>query len=151
MYKCKHFKIQELVSPQVYQKYGEFCWRFFSDNFKKDLDTIREYHGHGITINDWVFGSKNFTQCGFRSNLDPLVRGKNTLYCSAHCMGKAVDMHSSNSNLKLYNDVVALKKAGKLLAISRLESRNSTKDGWVHADEFPNNMTSANAIEIFTA
>lgn len=147
MYKCKHFKIQELVSPQVYQKYGEFCWKFFSDNFKQDLDTIREYHGHGITINDWVFGGKNYTQCGLRCNLDPLVKGKTSLYLSAHLMGKAVDMHSSYNNVKLYNDIEFLYKAGKLKVISRLESRQSTKDGWVHADEFCS--STAGRLEIF--
>ena len=37
MYTCKHFKIQELVSKLVYDKYKDFAWRFFSDDFKKDL------------------------------------------------------------------------------------------------------------------
>lgn len=148
MYKCKHFKVQELVSKIVYQKYGEFCWRFFSDELKQDLDTIREYHGMSITINDWVFGgANNFTQCGFRSNLDPLVKGKSTLYCSAHCMGKAFDLHSKD-NKKLYNDVVALKNAGKLKAVSRLESPTSTKYGWVHIDEFG---TENGKLEVFIA
>ena len=60
MYKCKYFKIQELVSKIVYDIYKDFAWRFFSDDFKKDLDTIREYHKCGLTINDWVFGKTNF-------------------------------------------------------------------------------------------
>ena len=149
MYKCKHFKVQELVSPQVYQKYGEFCWKFFSDLLKIDLDTIREYHGYGITINDWVFGGKNFTQCGFRSNLEPMVKSKNTLYCSAHCMAKAFDLHSSYSNFKLYKDIEELKNKGLLKAVRRIESRKSTKDGWVHIDEFDTEFI--NKLEVFTA
>lgn len=149
MYKCKHFKVQELVSPQVYQKYGEFCWKFFSDLIKIDLDTIREYHGYGITINDWVFGGKNFTQCGFRSNLEPMVKSKNTLYCSAHCMAKAFDLHSSYSNYKLYTDIETLKNKGLLKAVRRIESRKSTKDGWVHIDEFDTEFI--NKLEVFTA
>ena len=149
MYKCKHFKVQELVSPQVYQRYGEFCWKFFSDLIKIDLDTIREYHGYGITINDWIFGGKNFTQCGFRSNLEPMVKSKNTLYCSAHCMAKAFDLHSSYSNFKLYKDIEELKNKGLLKAIRRIESRKSTKDGWVHIDEFDTEFI--NKLEVFTA
>ena len=149
MYKCKHFKVQELVSPQVYQRYGEFCWKFFSDLLKIDLDTIREYHGYGITINDWVFGGKNFTQCGFRSNLEPMVKSKNTLYCSAHCMAKAFDLHSSYSNFKLYKDIEELKNKGLLKAVRRIESRKSTKDGWVHIDEFDTEFI--NKLEVFTA
>ena len=63
IYKCKHFKIQELVSPQVYQRYGEFAWIFFSNNLKQDFDTIREYHGHGfafesaLALKEYVFNT----------------------------------------------------------------------------------------------
>lgn len=149
MYRCKYFKIQELVSPQVFNKFGDFCWRFFSDEIKEDLDTIRKYHGFGITINDWVFGGNRYSQCGFRSNLDPLVKSKKTLYCSAHCMGKAFDLHSSYSNLKLYKDIETLKKDGILKAISRIESKQSTKNGWVHIDELCTDK--ANELEVFIA
>ena len=145
MYYCKYFKIQELVSKLVYDKYGEFCWRFFSEEFKKDLDTIREFHGKSLTINDWCFGKSNFSQCGFRSNLDPMVKEKKTLYCSAHCMGKAVDLHSAD-NIKLFNDVKTLITQGKLLTIKRLESQESTKNGWVHVDCFE---TTDGKLEIF--
>ena len=145
MYKCKYFKIQELVSKLVHDKYGEFCWRFFSEEFKKDLDTIREFHGKSLTINDWCFGRSNFSQCGFRSNLDPMVKDKKTLYCSAHCMGKAVDLHSAD-NIKLFNDVKTLITQGKLLTIKRLESQESTKNGWVHVDCFE---TEDGKLEIF--
>ena len=149
VYKCRFFKVQELVSPQVYQKYGEFCWKFFSDLIKIDLDTIRNYHGYGIIINDWVFGGKNYTQCGLRSNLDPIVASKKTLYCSAHCMAKAFDLHSAYSNYKLYKDIEYLKEHGMLKAVRRIESRQSTKDGWVHIDEFDTEFI--NKLEVFTA
>ena len=145
MYHCKHFKIQELVSKLVFDRYGDFCWNFFSDDFKRDLDTIREYHGKGITINDWCFGGTNYTQCGLRSNLDPMVIGKTTLYCSAHCMGKAVDMHSKD-NIKLWNDRKYLIENGKLRTIKRLESQLSTKNGWVHVDCFE---TADGKLQIF--
>ena len=145
MYKCKYFKIQELVSKLVYDKYGDFCWRFFSEEFKKDLDAIREFHGKSLTINDWCFGKNNFSQCGFRSNLDPMVKEKKTLYCSAHCMGKAVDLHSAD-NIKLFNDVKTLITQGKLSTIKRLESQESTKNGWVHVDCFE---TADGKLEIF--
>ena len=145
MYHCKHFKIQELVSKLVFDRYGDFCWNFFSDDFKRDLDTIREYHGKGITINDWCFGGTNYTQCGLRSNLDPMVIGKTTLYCSAHCMGKAVDMHSKD-NIKLWNDCKYLIEKGKLRTINRLESQLSTKNGWVHVDCFE---TADGKLQIF--
>ena len=146
MYKCKHFTIKELVSPQVYNKFGEFAWKFFDERFLKDLDTIREYHGP-ITINNWCYGGKN-TQCGLRTNVDPLVKGKKTLYCSAHIMGKAADLHSSD-NRKLYKDVEKLFNEGKLLVITRMESAESTKYGWCHVDCFQPNTSGK--LEIFKA
>ena len=146
VYKCKYFNIKELVSPQVFNKYGEFAWKFFDETFLQDLDTIREFHGP-ITINNWSGGGKN-TQCGLRCNLDPLVKGKSSIYCSSHIMGKAADLHSSNIK-KLYQDVEALFKQGKLKAIKRIESSNSTKFGWCHVDSFQ--TANSDTLEVFTA
>ena len=42
MYKCEHFKIQELVSKIVYDRFKDFAWSFFDENVLKDLDTIIE-------------------------------------------------------------------------------------------------------------
>ena len=36
MYKCKYFKIQELVCPHVYEKYGDKSWEFFNEEFLKE-------------------------------------------------------------------------------------------------------------------
>ena len=145
MYNCKHFKIQELVSKLVYNRFGEFCWSFFSDDFKRDIDTIREYHDTEITINNWLFGGGSLQQCGFRSNLDPMVAGQTMLYCSAHCMGKAVDMRS-NDNIKLWNDCKFLIEDGQLLTIKRLESQVSTQNKWVHVDCFE---TADGGLQVF--
>ncbi len=137
MYKCRHFGIKELVSKQVYEYftklYGEsFCWRFFSEQELRDLDTIRDYHGQEIIINNWASGG-SFSQCGLRSNVDPLVKSKTTPYCSGHTLGKAFDLHSSDCH-KLYKDVDYLMKNGKLKALKRIESPVSTKYGWCHVD-----------------
>ncbi len=146
MYKCKHFNIKELVSPQVYNKFGEaFCWKFFDKDILIDLDTIREYHGP-ITINNWSFGGSN-TQCGFRCNMDPIVKSKKSIYCSAHIQGKAFDLHSKDIK-KLYSDIEKLFNEGKLKAIKRIESPNSTKYAWCHVDSF---QTNSNKLEVFVA
>ena len=60
-----------------------------------------------------------------------------------------------DSELSFYNnvkngDIEALKKAGKLRAVSRIESRKSTKDGWVHIDEFGSSNGNQNELEVFT-
>ena len=138
MYKCKYFKLQELVSPIVYNHYGDFAWSFFDENILRDLDKIRERFGQAITINTWLYGG-NTMQCGFRSNMDKMVKDKTTLYCSAHCMGKAFDLHCSD-NVKLFDLIYKMINNGELSAIKRLESRQSTKDGWVHIDSFQTDM-----------
>ena len=143
IYKCKKFVIQELVSPLVYKKFGEFAWKFFDEDVLKDLDTIREYHGAGITINNWHWGG-SFRQCGLRCNKDDIVASKKDVYCSAHLMGKAFDLHSGNIP-KLYKDVEFLIKNKRLKKIRRIESSQTTKYTWCHVDSFQSN----NDIEIF--
>lgn len=100
MYKTTHFKLQELVSKQVFDKYGEKAWEFFDEKLLITLDWIwdtlvkENNQPPVIEINNWMFDG-NAQQKGFRSNLEPMVAkytGQNTLYCSQHMMGRAVDM-----------------------------------------------------------
>ena len=133
MYKCEHFGIKELVSPIVYDKWGEQAWMFFSADTLKDLDLIRETYGHPIIINNWNTGLK---QCGLRSNMDELVKSKKTLYLSAHTMGKGFDLHCFyGHNNKLWQHCYNLILCGKLKTFKRLENIKDT-NGWVHIDCF---------------
>lgn len=135
MYKCKHFTIKELVSPVVYNSWGESAWMFFDEEVLKDLDTIREHWGKPIIINNWAKGG-NLKQCGLRSNMDDLVKNKKSLYLSAHCMGKAFDVHDTKgSNKALFNLIYNLIEQKKTKTIKRLENFNNTPT-WVHCDSF---------------
>ena len=128
-YKCEHFGIKELVSPIVYQTWGEQAWMFFSADILKDLDLIRETYGHPIIINNWANGLK---QCGLRSNMDELVKSKKTLYLSAHTMGKGFDLHCFyGHNNKLWQHCYNLIKSKKLKTFNGLEDYKKT-NGWVH-------------------
>ena len=136
MYKCEHFGIKELVSPIVYDKWGEQAWMFFSADTLKDLDLIRETYVHRIIINNWANGLK---QCGLRSNMDELVKSKKTLYLSAHTMGKGFDLHCFyGHNNKLWQHCYSLILCGKLKTFKRLENIKDT-NGWVHIDCFQSN------------
>lgn len=151
MYICKHFNIKELVSKQVFEyfskRYGaNFCWKFFQEQYLKDLDLIREYHGQAVIINNWHIGG-NLSQCGLRSNVDPLVKAKTTPYCSGHTLGIAFDLHSSD-NKKLFKDVETLINTGRIKSFKRLESPQSTKYLWVHVDGL---QTQNGKLEIFVA
>lgn len=94
-YKCKHFGIEELVSPQVSIQYGEKAWEFFDPRALVVLDWIREKTGKPVTVNDWFWGGE-FEQRGFRANIDPIVKEKTfigILYCSPHMRGMAFDLN----------------------------------------------------------
>lgn len=135
MYKCVHFGIKELVSKIVYDKFGESAWMFFDEDVLKDLDTIRESVGHGIIINNWAKGG-DLSQCGLRTNMDPLVKEKKSLYISSHMMGKGFDLHDGlGHNDKLWCVVHNLISNKRLKKFKRLENRADTPT-WVHVDSY---------------
>lgn len=88
-----YFDIKELVCPRVFNKFGQYAWRFFDPRLLETLLVIREKINSPIYINNWDMGG-DFTQRGLRSNLSPLVKEKTALdklYLSAHLQGMAVD------------------------------------------------------------
>ena len=138
VYKCAYFGIKELVSPVVYNKWGEQAWMFFNPLVLEDLDTIRETWGSSIIINNWATGG-NLKQCGLRSNMDDMVIDKTfkgKLYLSSHCLGCGFDLHAGNGlNNKLWQHCYDLILHKKLKTFRRLENLKLTK-GWVHIDTY---------------
>lgn len=136
MYKCSYFGIKELVSPTVYNKWGERAWMFFDEDILKELDFIRETYKSPIIINSW---NNNLKQCGLRSNLDEITKEKtksNVLYLSAHTMGKAFDLHCHyGHNEKLWQHLYDLIRLRRLKKFKRLENKTQTPT-WVHTDTF---------------
>lgn len=132
--KCKHFHIKELVSRQVYEKYGEKAWVFIDDNIKEFLDMAREHFNRPITVNNWSFGG-NLEQRCLRANLDKITKDKtlqNKIYLSAHTFGKGVDFNVKGLTVKqVYEDI--LKNSEKFKMIKRMEHIDSTPT-WVHVD-----------------
>ncbi len=147
MYKCIHFNIKELVSPEVYKKFGETAWMFFDEAVLRDLDTIREENKAPITINN----GRDLTQCGLRENTCKIMKdhtNKNQLYLSSHSMGKAFDLHDSlGRNTRLHSIVCNLINSKKLKAFKRVESLKSAPT-WVHVDSF---QTKNSKLEVFIA
>lgn len=136
MYRCVFFDIKELVSPIVYNKWGNQAWMFFDEQVLKDLDYIRETYKSPIIINNWNTGLK---QCGLRSNMDEMVKSKKTLYLSAHCLSKGFDLHCAyGHNSKLWQHCYNLILKGKLKAFKRLENIKDTPT-WTHIDSFQSN------------
>lgn len=150
MYKCIYFSIKELVSKIVYDfykpRYGEdFIWKFFDADVLRDADTIRKEWGKPLIINNWHLGG-NLTQCGLRSNRDPLVTAKSTPYLGGHNLAKGFDFHDqAGDNKGLWKCIENLIKTKKLKKIRRLENLKSTPT-WVHADAL---QTKNDDLEIF--
>lgn len=129
--KSKYFKIQELVSEQVYKKYGEKSWLFIDEKLIKVLDLIREHFEKPIIVNNWLWGG-NLHQRGLRANKDEMVVNKKDYYISQHCLGKAVDFNVKGMTAQeVYEEI--LKSKDKFYLISRIENIKNTPT-WVHID-----------------
>lgn len=131
MMKSKYFKIQELVSRNVYDKYGENSWQFIDTRLIKVIDLLREHFNKPITVNNWLWGG-NLQQRGLRANKDEIVANKNDYYISQHCLGKAVDFNVKGMTAQeVYEEI--LKNKDKFYLISRIENIKDTPT-WVHID-----------------
>ena len=129
--KSKYFKIQELVSEQVYKKYGEKSWMFIDEKLIKTLDLLREHFNKPIIVNNWLWGGE-LHQRGLRANKDEMVANKKDYYISQHCLGKAVDFNVKGMTAQeVYEEII--KNKDKFYLISRIENIKYTPT-WVHID-----------------
>jgi len=137
MYKCEYFKIYELVSEKVYNKYGERAWQFFDPNLLMTLDDLRRHFKSPIIVNTWKNGG-GFSQRGLRANLDPIVASKTKrgkLYVSEHILGRAIDFDVKGLTAEEVRQEI-IKNSDKFTYIRRME-----KDvNWVHIDLKPSDF-----------
>lgn len=114
MYKCKFFKITELVHPSILSKYGEDkCWTFFDDRLLKFIDWLREKYG-SIVIN-----SSSAKNCGARPMESTVGAGM-----SAHKLFRGFDCHIMSIEKKY------LKKADKAKAYSSVRKEIMKEKEW---------------------
>lgn len=86
MYRCKYFKIEELVSRKAFEHHGDKCWRFLDPAMLRGLDDCRKRYGK-IHVNTWLWGGP-MEYRGLR--LPGELSGSSDF--SAHRHGKAVDI-----------------------------------------------------------
>ena len=85
----KYFHITELVCPDVYKKFNERAWQFFTTDALYGLLLLREtILCRPMYINNY---KKGYTQRGLRCNLCALVKGRATVYMTQHGFGNAWD------------------------------------------------------------
>jgi len=101
MYKCKYFKIVELVNPELLKQIGEnVAWIMFDERLLRLADAIREKYG-ACTVN-----ASGLVDCGLR---DPqcATGAKNSM----HKIGRALDLHIRSIELEHVGN-----RAGKIQA-----------------------------------
>lgn len=87
------FRLEEVVCPHVFNKFGYFAWSFFDDRSLRTMNMIRQKVGKTITINTWIYGGE-FSQRGLRCIQCSLVKtatNEGRVYCSPHIRGCAFD------------------------------------------------------------
>lgn len=110
-YRCKHFVIKELVNPDLLKQIGEdVAWSLFDPVLLKCADAIRELYG-ACTVN-----ASGLVDCGLRD-----INSKTGAKYSMHKLGRALDLHIRDIELKFAGD-----KKGKAKAYNQVRERLMT-------------------------
>ena len=131
-----NFRIEELVSREVFHAYGEDAWALLDTDTLHVLMILRGYIDKPITINNWLWGG-HFDERGFRENICDICKGKTDkgkLYTSGHVLGKAIDFHVDGLSSDLIREWM-LDNMELFPCKIRLENElNGTPISWVHFD-----------------
>jgi hypothetical protein len=131
MYRPQFFSLNELVCPEVYNKFGDMAWQFFDDKAVITLDWVRRTLNKPITVNNWNDGGE-YTQRGLRCSTCQLVRDAaiaNKVYVSPHMLGKGFDFDVEGMSAEEVRVWLAINK-DKIPYPIRLENNVN----WVHMD-----------------
>lgn len=126
IYIPKHFKLQELVDRQTFEKLGSASIWLLDVDMLKCLDGIREYFNAPMTINNWSAGGK-FESRGFRS-----IFNKTGANWSQHRCGRGFDFDIAGHTAEEVRKVILTNQnIFPFNIITTLE----TDVSWVHADD----------------
>ena len=129
IYKPKYFKIEELVDPATFEKFGDKAFAFFRPQILIALDYIREKAGP-LIVNNWQTGG-------------PLRwRGLRTAdYTESktmpHRLGAAIDCHSSKLTAEDLRGLViseSVKHASSTIHPIHGVRRMERGVNWLHID-----------------
>ena len=120
-YRPKHFIVQELVPPEVYESFGDRSWLVLDTRAVITLDQLREHFGP-CHVNDW-HRNGNLKNRGFRPS-DCTVGA----HYSQHRFGRAFDC-TFNVSAEVARQYI-LENRDKFPFLCRLEDEVS----WLHFD-----------------
>jgi hypothetical protein len=119
-----HVIPQEVVPPEIYSIYGDRSWQFMDARILWTIDSIRDYFGRAIKINNW-HTKGSFRYRGFRP---PNYVG---VILSQHRFGRAVDFDIDGMSAHEVRDVILSdKKLDFKMYITAIELGVN----WVHID-----------------
>lgn len=122
------FDVEELVCQHTFAQWSEKSWQFLDTNYLWCLLVIRR---DIIKKPMWCNGTLK-KQRGLRCNRCEMVRGKTSVYLSAHVLGKAGDFTITGMTAEQARE--AIKKNASLLPCNiRIEKGVS----WLHFDVLP--------------
>lgn len=124
----KYFKVKELVSNNVFTKYGESSWMFWDTEYLHTLLVLRR----DILCVPLICNSGNNQQRGLRENIAPMVWSKTNagvMYLSPHCLGKGSDLSSPKMTAEEMRQTI--KEKQNLLPY---KVRIEDKVTWLHTD-----------------
>ena len=139
-----YFKLEELVCPHVFRKYGSFAWNFIDERLTITLNTIRDRIRKPITVNNYTiegqlikYMTENaYSQRGLRCCQCQIVEDKllsNVLYMSAHILGKGADFDVEGMPAEEVREWIRVHQNALPYNI-RIEKHVE----WVHLDLFNN-------------
>jgi len=131
----KYFSISGLVCPDVYLKFGERGWQFFSTTYLHTLLVVRrDILKAPMVCNNYTKTGGTFKQRGLRCNLCALVLEKTNagkIYLSAHTTGEAGDFDVAGMTA-IQARLTIIENISQLPYPIRLEDGVS----WLHLDTY---------------
>lgn len=124
-YRCRKFKIQELVGPKCFAERGERAWELLNAGVLRDIDRVSELFGP-VTINNWHSGG-TFKESGLRDH-DTSTGAR----WSAHKFGFGFDLKFKTVTVKQVYDYI-LAHRDEFPSITVIEDIAHTPT-WLHVD-----------------
>lgn len=127
-YKPKWFRIEELVSPRLFEQYRDrqhILWQQFDPRGLYSCDMLREIFGPA-TINDWLWGGK-YVSSGLR-----LPGDEDYSLTSQHSHGRGFDYKFDNERPEIVRAfIIRNPQDERLKYITCIEKDTPT---WLHGD-----------------
>lgn len=115
MYRCKCYRIEELVDRFTFEKYGQGAWAFFNVLALQSLDQIRIEFDAPVYVNNWLWGGSAEMR-----GLRPRYMDSLPSVYSQHHFGNAFDITIKGVNPQIAQ-IYILENPDKFPYITRLE------------------------------